>query len=256
MNEIVEIMQISEITTRSPFKDFFTINPVILGAIEDDMREYGFDASAPIRLWEKGNVVVDGHTRLQAAKNIGLKEVFVCMFDFDDDQGALKYAKHNQRNRRNMTDAALFKRIKESDKRIGRWPLNSPDSIKFDAKVDGEVLDNIKDRPKTSCEKTAEREKTTIFKVQEVRTILDAKNESLEQEIESGNKSIHSASEEIKQGKLKARPVTAQRNIAFKKFEKTMKKLIDEAVFNGIEVSQIKQVVKEVLKSKEASPCA
>jgi len=249
---MAETMLVSEIQVRSPFKDLFDIKPHILKAIEDDMRKYGFDDSVPIVLWKEGNIVIDGHTRLQAAKNIGLKEIPICLGEFCE-QTALEYAKHNQRNRRNMTDAEIFKRVKESDKRVGRWPSKSPDGIGINVKVDIQPLDIT---TQTSCEKTAEKEETTTSKVQKIRTILDAKNELLEQEVESGEKSIHAASEEIKQEKLKARPVAAQRNITYKKFEKDMKRIIAKAILNGIEVSQIKQVVKELLKSKEVSPCA
>ena len=103
-----ETMTTEQIATRSPFKDLFSINLATLKAIESDMKQYGYDESAPIVLWREGNVVIDGHTRLQAARNIGLKEVNVCLGDFDE-QTALEYAIHNQRDRRNLTDAEIFR---------------------------------------------------------------------------------------------------------------------------------------------------
>ena len=85
-------------------------------------------------------------------------------------------------------------------------------------------------------------------KIQEIRTILDPNNDKIKQAVSDGEKSIHAAAVEIRKEKRKD-PLAA----AYKKFEKTMKKMIDDAILNGIEISQIKQVVKELLKSKEAS---
>jgi ParB family chromosome partitioning protein len=62
-------------------------------------------------LWKGKNIVIDGHTRLIAAKNIGMNDIPVALTDFKDEEEALEYAIHNQRDRRNMSDADLLSRI-------------------------------------------------------------------------------------------------------------------------------------------------
>ncbi len=64
------------------------------------MQEKGFDRSRPITIWSGKGVVVDGHARLQAAKNLGLEEVPVVESEFEDETAALQYAIHNQSHRR------------------------------------------------------------------------------------------------------------------------------------------------------------
>ncbi len=52
--------------------------------------------------WEgqKEPVCIDGHTRLQAAKNLGIEEVPVFVHEFDTEEEAVEKAIKLQRNRR------------------------------------------------------------------------------------------------------------------------------------------------------------
>lgn len=68
-------MKISLIKTRAPFNELFPINPEVLSAIKAHMETNGYDTSQPIVIWGRERVVVDGHTRLEAAKQAGIKEV-------------------------------------------------------------------------------------------------------------------------------------------------------------------------------------
>ena len=65
-------------------------------------------------------MVVDGHTRLQAAMDLGLEEVPVHKKSFPDEDAALEYAIHNQRHRRNLTEAEILRCIEAVDKRRDR----------------------------------------------------------------------------------------------------------------------------------------
>ena len=110
-------MKIAAIITRSPFNELFSINPAVLENIEQAMTEAGYDHSQPIIVWEGENVVVDGHTRLQAAREVGLEDIPVYLKNFENEDAALIYAIHNQRNRRNLTDAEILRCIEAMDKR-------------------------------------------------------------------------------------------------------------------------------------------
>lgn len=86
------------------------------------MRDRGYDPTWPIAAW--GGVVVDGHTRLAAAKAAKLRTVFYVDRPFDNESEALEYAIKCQTNRRNLTDAEMLRCVQELDKRkaVGRPP--------------------------------------------------------------------------------------------------------------------------------------
>jgi protein gp37 len=111
---------IGEITLSSTFADLFPIDADDLAAIKQDMEEHGYDDSAPIVLWHGHGVVVDGHTRLEAAKQAGLSTVAVFEKTFADEDAALRYAIHNQRDRRNLTNGDLLRLVAALDARRKR----------------------------------------------------------------------------------------------------------------------------------------
>ena len=86
-------MKVEEIKTHPTFESLFTINGELLAKIEQNMRDENYDDSQPIILatWQgqDESVCIDGHTRLKAAKNIGIEEipVFVHEFDSGDNSG-------------------------------------------------------------------------------------------------------------------------------------------------------------------------
>ncbi len=106
------ILNISELKVEEPFKDLFLIHPEVLSDIQENMSEHGFDKSQPIIVWidknDNDNIVIDGHTRLQAAKNLGIKDIPVIERRFKDENSALGYAISNQRNRRNLNSGQIL----------------------------------------------------------------------------------------------------------------------------------------------------
>jgi hypothetical protein len=84
----------------------------LIPIISGNMRSVGFDRAHPIVLgfWPGPEfpVVVDGHTRLRAAREAGLKEVPVVIQPFESEAAAIEYAIWNQGQRRSWTDAGIF----------------------------------------------------------------------------------------------------------------------------------------------------
>ena len=124
-------MHISYIGTASPFKDLFPIRKLTLDDITWDMRRYGFDIGKPLILWkDHDNLLIDGHSRLQAAKRAGLCNVPVVFKAFKNEDAALKYAIKCQQNRRNLTNAELFACVFElSRKRSDYFYENSTRTV-------------------------------------------------------------------------------------------------------------------------------
>ena len=110
--------RIADIEVRAPFKDLFPVDPVILAAISESIQQNGFDGSKPLDLW--GTVLVDGHTRLQAAVACGLETVETFSHEFPDEDAALEYAIRNQRDRRNMTAGDILRCVAALDQRKQR----------------------------------------------------------------------------------------------------------------------------------------
>ena len=102
-------MKPTEIRTHETFVNLFPIKTEVLSKIEEHIKENQFLISHPLDLatWEgqKEPVCLDGHTRLQAAINLGLDDVPVITHELNSENEALELAIHLQRNRRNMTDA-------------------------------------------------------------------------------------------------------------------------------------------------------
>jgi len=168
---------ISELEIRAPFKTLFPVKPRVLDAIIADMQAHGYDAGQPIHVW--GDTVVDGHTRYQAAVEAGLERVPVHPHAFADEAAALEYAIHNQRDRRNLTDADILRCVAALDQR----------------KPQGQRTDLAQSCAKSgkSAEQTAELLGVSSRKVEQTRTVLDHADEPTRQAVERGEKTLNTA---------------------------------------------------------------
>lgn len=225
---MAELMMTSSIITRSPFKDLFTINPVVLKAIEDDMRENKFDDTTPIILWGDEHIVLDGYTHLQAAINIGLEKVSVNIMDCDTEKEALDYAIHCQRDRRNLSELDIFNHIEaviQSKPRGGDHK-----STNFNLK---KLIPN-----QPSHIEAAQITGFSTSKVLEVCTILKSKNkEAIKEEIGKEMTTISGAASELRKRKVKD-PLT----VACKHLRKNIIYSIQASCKEGVDPLQAKQI--------------
>ena len=96
-----------------PFKSLFPVERETLELVKGSMREHGYQADKPILVWkdafgERGRqVVVDGHTRLRAARDLKLPEVWATMRQFKDADAAVTAAVGEQVQRRNLNRQQL-----------------------------------------------------------------------------------------------------------------------------------------------------
>lgn len=186
-------MKLDEIKTGEPFNNIFTIAMDVLEKIQQDMQENGYDRSQPIILWAETGIVVDGHTRLQAAKNLGIEEIPVIEKEFADEDAALTYAIHNQRDRRNLAQADLVRCIKAVDKRRERGGDRRSEKAKSKASSDAN---------EKSSHITAKIVGTSPTIVEKVRAITA--DPEAEAEVMAGGKSVNQAYQEtVAKRKLK-----------------------------------------------------
>jgi len=182
---------VDEIKTRSPFKDLFTIKSSTLSAITKSMKKDGFNEAEPLVYWQVkgiGHVLIDGHTRLEAAKQAGLATVEAVRMDFDDELKAVEYAISRQKNRRNLTDSEMISCLSELDKlrQAGR-----------PAKELAQHCANL-DKGKSS-KQTAEVLGVSARKVEQARTVQDHADEETVQAVKSGDMSINKAYNETQE---------------------------------------------------------
>ena len=168
------------IHTASPFKDLFPIREKDLKNIEESMKNNGFNSGLPITLWAGHDLtVIDGHTRLAAAKKLLFAQIPVILKKFKDEDEALKYAIEMQTNRRNLTDAELLNCLTELDKRKKKGPAKSIAS-----------RDAI---PGKSAEQTAALLGVSPAKVERLRAVNDHATDEVKEAVKSGKMSVNKA---------------------------------------------------------------
>jgi len=180
--EITLKEDISELKIEEPFKSLFMVNERILESIQEDMGKNGYDESKPITIWKEKRIVIDGHVRLQAAKNVGLTEVPVVEHDFDNEEAAFEYAIHNQRDRRNLNDANILYFVEKYDEIFPRGGDRR-------SKIGNPKLEK-KDK-EDSRDITAKRLGISADKVSQCRYVLKNCTDSEKKDILDGKKSIH-----------------------------------------------------------------
>lgn len=120
-NEQVKKVETKSLITDEPFKSLFSVDTETYkqtySKIYVNMDLLGFDETQPIIIWKGRNVVIDGHTRLKVALEKDIKEVWVIEKEFLNEDDAIQYAVHLQRDRRNLTDADIFRLVFLLDKR-------------------------------------------------------------------------------------------------------------------------------------------
>lgn len=92
--------------------------PEMVASIAEVMRTVGYDGSQPITTWR--DQVVDGNTRLAAAKEAGLAKVPCVEMSFNSEDDALFYAISRQVQRRNLNDAEIARLFELLDKPVPR----------------------------------------------------------------------------------------------------------------------------------------
>lgn len=182
----IEYVEVDKFITKEPFKVLFPTKDEVLKAIKNNMKEEGYDETQVVIAWEKDGelVVLDGHTRLRVAKELGIKRVPAAIWEFDSEEEALDYVIHLQRDRRNLTDAEILACVEAVDRRfeVGRGKKNL-------------TLNSFPD----SASKTAKSLGISRSKVHQVRKVLDAADEQTKAEIKAGKKTIHQAYKDIKE---------------------------------------------------------
>ena len=188
-------MNRTEIQTSEPFDKIFPITDGVLSGLVSDMRRQGYDPAQPVVVWKGRNILIDGHTRLKAAEMAGIDDIPVVERAFDDEDEAVRYSIHCQRDRRNLTDVDITRLVTELNKRMVRGGDRKSDEAKSKAQ------DCAIDRPRKSASEIAEIIGTSTRKVEQARTIIDKATPEVRAAVESGEMSINRAYNETRKPK-------------------------------------------------------
>ncbi|MDR3123294.1 MAG: hypothetical protein LBU16_05900 [Treponema sp.] len=105
---VARMKRTAELKTDPRLAGMFVIRAETLASIVKSMRESGYDKSQPLVLWKGEGVVVDGHTRLQAALEAGIPEIPVEEKEFASLEDAKLYAYRRQAERRNLNPSEIL----------------------------------------------------------------------------------------------------------------------------------------------------
>lgn len=175
-------MNPTDLITQEPFNSVFRIDESVLLEITSAMKKTGFDPAFPIITWN--GVVIDGHTRLQAAKDAGVTDVPVVGKEFANEDEALDYAIDCQTKRRQLTDAEIIRLVRELDERRQRGGDhgNQHTGGKSATCAIGK-----------SATVTAKKLGISTRKVEQVRAVIDKATPEVKQAVEAGEIKINAA---------------------------------------------------------------
>lgn len=179
---------VASIKAHPTFQALLPINERELDEIVRDMRENGFDKTKPVCVWKEEGVLIDGYTRVTAAKQAGIDEIYKYEASFASLREALEYAIKQQLNRRNLDDAGKLLLIEKIDyiKKTGRPAAD-------EARAKGKSAEDIAEALGVSA-RTVERARAVL---------KNADDETLDK-VRSGKLSINKAEKQTKERKSAA----------------------------------------------------
>jgi len=186
-------MKIKNIKIVEPFNSLFEIDQEVQDAIEDDMRENGYDRSQPVVVWEEKKILIDGHTRRNAAEKLFIETIPVVERSFANEDEAFTYAVHNQRDRRNLSARDKLRLVEINDKRKARG--GDRKSEKARSKTSSEAIDR---RCRKSAAETGKQLGISTSQVERARIVNDHGDEAMKEDIKSGRTSISRAADALR----------------------------------------------------------
>jgi ParB family chromosome partitioning protein len=103
------LVKISDIKIDPEISKIFSQSDRIRNEIRTKIEKLGFDKSQPVVLWKGKNILIDGHTRLEAALESKLDEVPAVEMEFASYEEAILYTFERQAIRRNLTGADILR---------------------------------------------------------------------------------------------------------------------------------------------------
>ncbi len=216
-----------EIRIGEPFEGLFPIDNQTLDAIAAHMEANGFDDAHPLIGWTERKVLIDGHTRLMAATIADIKSVPIIWHSFQDEDAAVEYAIHCQRDRRNLTDADVLRWVSELDKRRKHGGDRKSDDFNATPVA-----------MKRSAEETAAALGVNRGKIEKARTVLDHADAETKAAVEAGEMTINAAYKTTQETRRT-------------ESEKTISEPIQSAPSRGLEIAKTAIAILKTIRADD-----
>ncbi len=102
------MMALDQLSMDKEFQEMFEQEADKVIRIAQNMTENGYDNSQPIII-TPDKIIIDGHSRYLACKQAGIKMVPVVIKEFESKEAAKDYERHLQLDRRNLSDADIYR---------------------------------------------------------------------------------------------------------------------------------------------------
>jgi ParB family chromosome partitioning protein len=175
-------MRIADIIIDPEIAGIFKTSDDVKEEIRQKIKMFGYDKSQPVVVWKGPNILVDGHTRLEASREAGLDEIPTVEKDFVDREEALLYTFERQVIRRNLTSSEIL----TATKMIQGRALNGT----------GRAAEHLANRLRIS--------QTTVYQAKAI--VKEAPKEILES-VQSGKMSIKAGYKAIRPNQKADRPL-------------------------------------------------
>ena len=192
----VRLVKVDSIKTAPLFADLLPRTPKAVEEIASSMKECGYDPAAPVVVWASCNTLVDGHTRLEAARRAGLGEIPAVFRDFESEDEAFEYAVHAQCRRRNLTGKEIVRLVEQLDRRHARGGDRRSGAAQIKPPAGG---------IESSAEKTARQLGVSPRTVERVRQVLGSGDNELVDDVKAGKKSLPQAAAEVSRAAARKR---------------------------------------------------
>jgi ParB-like chromosome segregation protein Spo0J len=229
----VKSIKIDDIVIDPEIAGLFNISDKIKDEIKEKIEKEGYNKEEPVVVWKGSNILVDGRTRLTAAKEAGLKEIPTVEKEFEDREAAIMYTFERQAIRRNLTGADILTAVQ-----IIKSRKESNDGT-------GRLADQLADRLGISP--------TTVYAARAI--LKEALPEDLEA-VKKGEKSIKKVYNETKQRQRPEKVFTVNDsqglpgNVAFLKSAVIL--LVEKSKLkNGAEIGAAVLLINHFLKKNE-----
>lgn len=197
----------AELNIAPPFSELFEILPEDREAVRKSMLARGFLKRHPILVWRQTNTVIDGHTRVDVAKELGI-EVYVDYQDFTDSFSALEAGLEEQSNRRNISKnkkeqgpfakAVLLVDAEYRKCNGGRRKGETADTLPSGISVPRGTLKTDDAPIERSAEITARLLDSSSRTVARVRSVFDSEEEDVKQAVLDNKMTVNAADKEVK----------------------------------------------------------
>lgn len=183
MGTLSKLVPTETITTNETLSKTFSINGKTFNDIKDSIEKEGFRKEEPIVIAQLKNGTVlgvaDGHTRLKAAKELGLEEVYVTYRTFESLEEAQQYTKDRQFKRRNLSQAEIYEYASE--------------------------LENVEEKTGEgrATERLAKEIGVSASTIEHARTVASRADEETQEKIKNNEMSINQAYQTVRKSKKK-----------------------------------------------------